>query len=126
MIAQPSVRLMLALPALVLSAYVVTGASPPATRAPSACTVAADTVRVGQSVAPVNVRYTDDIGDSLTASVAPASKVMVTGVRRGGTPLTGELSLNTEQATTGDWELTLAGSKGTCSGTLTVQAGKKG
>lgn len=121
----PGSRLILALPALVLSAFTVSGASPPDTHPAAACAVSADTVRIGQSMAPVAVRYSEEIGDSLTASVAPASKVLVTGVRKGGTPLTGEISLNTEQATAGDWDLTLAGSKSTCSGTLTVQPGKK-
>lgn len=121
-----SSRAILALPALFLGAYSLAGASPPTARGPTAaCTLSADTVRVGQTQTPVSVRYTEEVGDSLSASVAPASKVMVTAVKKGGTPLTGEITLNTEQANAGDWELTLAGPKGTCSGTLAVQVAKK-
>lgn len=132
---QPGSRATLALPALFLGAYALTGASPPMTRGPAdavpnargptACTLAADTVRIGQSQANVQVRYTEEVGDSLSASVASGSKVTVTAVKKGGTPLTGEVTLNTEQANAGDWELTLAGPKGTCAGTLAVQVGKK-
>lgn len=120
-----SSRMILALPALILGAYTLTAASPPATPPPTACTLSADTVKVGQSAAPVTVRYTEEIGDSISASIASASKVMVTAARKGGTPLTGEVTVNTEQANAGDWELTLVGPKGTCSGTLAVQVGKK-
>lgn len=124
---QPSSRVMVALPALFLGAYALTGASPPMNRGPTgpACTLSADTVRIGQTQANVMVRYTEEVGDSLSASVAPGSKVMVTAVKKGGTPLTGEVTLNTEQANAGDWELTLAGPKGTCAGSLAVQVGKK-
>lgn len=118
-----SSRMILVLPALIVGAYSLTAATPAIP--PPSCTLAADTVKIGQTAVPVMVRYTEEIGDSISASVAPASKVMVTAARKGGTPLTGELTLNTEQANAGDWEITIAGAKGSCSGTLAVQVGKK-
>jgi hypothetical protein len=121
-LSKPS-RLLVALPLVALAAYGEMGAAPAATTT-SICTATADTVKAGQTNTTVNVRYTEEVGDTLTATVAAGSKLAVNGVRKGATPMTAELLVNSEQAAVGDWNVTLSGKGGSCTGTLTVVAPK--
>src|SRR5688500_3476380 len=115
-----SPRLLVALPLAVFGALGAIAASPPATgtaRSIPACTATSNTIRSGQPNQTVNVRYSEEIGDSLSVTVAADSKLVVSSVRKGAAPMTAELLVNSEQGVPGDWNLTLTGKSGTCSGT---------
>lgn len=116
-----SARLLVALPLTVLGAYGFADAAPTAT--PTACSLTSDTVKVGQNAAVANIRYTEEIGDSVSAETGQASKLVVTAVKKGADPMTLALTLNSELAAPGDWGLTLTGPKGSCSGAITVSQG---
>jgi hypothetical protein len=116
-------RLLLALPVVMIGAFSVTAASKPASLAP-ACTLTADSIKAGQTSGTVQARLTESIGDSLSASIAPAAKISVVDVKAGTTPMTAQITVNAQQGVAGEWELTLAGKNGTCSGTVAVITGK--
>ncbi|MBC8089490.1 MAG: hypothetical protein H7Z40_19670 [Phycisphaerae bacterium] len=120
-----SSRLFIALPFIALGTYGAAHAAPPAdiTTRP-ACTVSADTVVTGQPNLMVNVRLTEEIGDTITVTIAPDAKLVVASVQKGKSPMTADVLLNSEQATVGDWNVTLNGKSGTCTGTLSVAAVK--
>lgn len=115
-------RLILALPAIGLGAYGLIAAAPGAN---PQCQLTADPIRGGEASGVVKFTYTEDIGDSLQASVTPASKVMINSTRKGATPLTGEFTANSEQAVNGEWEVTVNGMRGTCVGKIQVVVAKK-
>ncbi|MGV3707546.1 MAG: hypothetical protein ACO1Q7_01810 [Gemmatimonas sp.] len=112
----------LVIPAIALGAYSMMAASPPPV-AP-ACTVTVDSIKTGEASTTVKAKLSEEVGDSLSASVAPASKITINSVRKSGEPMTGELVLNSEQAVAGSWDLTVTGPKGTCAGTIGVVAPK--
>jgi hypothetical protein len=116
-----SSRFLIALPLVALGAYGVAGAAPAATLAP-ACTVTADTVKTGQPNLLVNARLSEQVGDTLTATVAPDSKITVTSVQKGNTPMTAQLMINSEHAVVGEWNLTVDGKNGSCAGKVIVTA----
>lgn len=121
-------KLAAAIPALALGLYAATAAAPAAVAAgpATACTLTADTIKTGQASVPVNVRYSEEIGDSLMATIADGSRIMVISVRRNPAPRTAQVLLNTEVGKVGEWDLAVSGTKGHCNGLLTVtQATRK-
>jgi hypothetical protein len=92
----------------------------PSVMLPDACTATvANAVPVQAGPVVVNASLSEAIGDSVTASFPAESKVSVVKVDGAGGNAV-ELTLNTSGAVAGDWQLSLTGSKGTCTGQVKV------
>jgi hypothetical protein len=88
-----------------------------------ACVISApDTVRVGLKSTVLKAKYTEMIGDSVTASFPMLAKIAVFAVMNStmDSPPSVELTLNTERALPGTWRLSLTGDRGVCVGEVAV------
>jgi hypothetical protein len=91
----------------------------PSVTLPEACTATVtNAVPVQSTPVVINASLSEAIGDTVTASFPAESKVSV--VRVEGTGNAVELTLNTSGAVAGDWQLSLRGSKGSCTGQVKV------
>lgn len=101
----------------------------PAAAAPAAaknaCTVKLDATPVAVGPTPVTLQAAviGTLGDSVSATVAPESKISVVGVKGTGNAL--ELTLNTSQAVPGEYTISFKGTNGECATKLKVGAAEK-
>jgi hypothetical protein len=105
------------------SAAMVSRAESPRTGA--ACAVwINDAIPLNFDSTSVVINYSEPIGQTLSASMPDDSKITVLGVARGGNPpQSATLAVNTRRAVAGQWELTLRGDTGTCTGKVWVGKG---
>jgi hypothetical protein len=97
--------------------------SPPLPPAECTFTVKAS-IPIGPDPAAVPVTFTESVGDSLSAVFPPESNVTVVRVAREKSdgPLNATLVINTVRATAKQWDVTIRGEKGVCTGKVTVGA----
>jgi hypothetical protein len=93
---------------------------PTASSQNQACAVTVDSA-ISVSVTPVTVlaHYSGSIGDSVSASFEAGSHITVGQAAAAGAQSV-SLILDTSHAATGNWTLTLSGTKGQCSGQVAV------
>jgi len=126
-----SIHARLAVGLAVVAAYTWTArelhAALPSEPAPVACTVTFDGASIAVSSEPfaVHARYSEAIGDSLSAEFQPESKIAVLGVasEENARPQSVRMMLNTSEAVAGEWTVTLKGTGGSCTGEVSVAAG---
>jgi hypothetical protein len=103
-------------------------ARPSGSPAPLECkvTMDGDPVTIRSEPLAVQARTTEAIGDTVSASIEPESRITVVGVARDGMDNQSvRLTLNTAQAVAGEFALTLKGERGECTGTIKVAAAEK-
>ena len=114
----------LIVPFIAVVALAANGGGPEARRTMSNdCSVSTtDTVPIGLKSTILKARYTEMIGDSITATFPPASMITVAAVAHStmDSPPSAEITLNTERAVPGKWHLSLKGDRGTCVGEVPV------
>ncbi len=114
----------LIVPAIALATLAAHRAEPRVnTLAPIACSVSTtDTVPVGLKATVLKARYTETVGDSVSASFPLESKIAISAVAPStmDSPPSIELTLNTERAVPGKWKLSLKGDRGVCAGEVPV------
>jgi hypothetical protein len=98
----------------------------PASMPHTACAVSVDEpIPNHRDATEVIAKYTEPIGDSLSARFPEDAHVSVTRVKPGEEQLTAVLTLNTLQAVEGEWALTLTGQSGECQGKVNIGAGAR-
>jgi hypothetical protein len=98
-----------------------------AAAAKNACTIKFDATPVQVAPSPVTLQASvmGALGDSVSATVAPESKISVVGVKAAGAPNALELTLNTSQAVPGEYTISFKGTSGQCATKLKVGAAEK-
>jgi hypothetical protein len=94
-----------------------------------ACTVfVEDPVPLRVDRVEVLAKYTESVGDSLSARFEDNAKidVVTTKAKAGDPPLSVRLMLNTTLGVAGTWKLTIKGQGGECVGDVYVGPGKGG
>lgn len=87
-----------------------------------ACSVklANDSVPVRPTPVAVRASLTEAIGDSVSATLDQESKASIVSVGKADAPNALELTLNTSQAVPGEWNLSLKGTSGECTGKVKI------
>ncbi len=84
-------------------------------------TVQAESVPVRPDSVVLRLVYSEPIGDELVAQLEEESGVKVVKVEReSAEPLTVKVTLNTSEAKTGEWNISLKGEGGECKGKVKV------
>lgn len=85
-------------------------------------TVAAEQVPIQAEPVTVAVRHSAALGEEVSAVVADDSGAGVIGIGRSDDdePMTLQLTLDTSEATAGEWAITLSDGEQQCTGTMTL------
>jgi hypothetical protein len=90
----------------------------------AACSITLDvaSIHAGAPSLAVQASLSNAIGDSITASFPMASKIEVVNVMPSAAAKSVQLTLNTTDASPGDYTVSLKGTKGECRGKVKVAA----
>lgn len=88
-----------------------------------ACEVeVAEAVSVSEEPVVLEASYTEAIGEALSAVLQEESGVQLVSAEPGAEEQSVRLTLDTSQAVSGEWTVSLMGESGECTGTFTVSA----
>lgn len=104
-------------------------AEPAAHVAPStawACSLSIDgPIPVAPEQTTATIRFSSAIGDTLVATFPPDSRVEIVSIKRTRSdgPLTATITLATARATAGQWDVSVRGERGECTGKIGIGQG---